>query len=101
MNDNAPEMLAILPDPKLFRAARSIQRICLILTGIGILFGVLPLLGLGGSAAVSRGAMPLIVTSLLCALSLVLSGTETDSVAFSFAVRVADLLAIFAAGVVV
>lgn len=101
MNDNAPETLAVLPDPKLFRAARSMQRICLILTAGAILFGLLQLLGWGGSAAAGRGALPLILTSLLCALSLVLSGTEADGVAFGYAVRAAHLLTIFAAAVVV
>ena len=101
MNENAPDTLNVLPDPKLFRAARSLQRICLILTAGGILFGLLPLLGLGGSAAAGRGALPLIVTSLLCALSLAFSGTEADRVAIRYAQRAANLLAIFAASVVV
>jgi diguanylate cyclase (GGDEF)-like protein len=101
MNENAPETLNVLPDPRLFRVARSMQRVCLILTGAGVLFGVMPLLGLGDAAATARGALPLLLTSLVCGLSLVLSGAETTSVGLNYAQRVANLLAIFAAAVVV
>jgi len=101
MNDTVPESLMVLPDPKLFRAARSMQRVCLILTGVSVLFAVLPLLGWGGSASAARGALPLIVTALLSVLSLVLSGMEAEGLAFVYAQRVINLLTIFAAAVVV
>ena len=101
MNDNAPETLTVLPDPKLFRVARLMQRVCLLLAAGSILFGLLQLLGWGGSATAARGALPVILTSLLCALSLMLSGTEANGVAFGYAHRAANLLAIFTAGVVV
>jgi diguanylate cyclase (GGDEF)-like protein len=101
MNGDAPDTLNVLPDPKLFRVARSLQRIGLILTAGSVLFGLLQLLGLGGSLAAARGALPLMLTSLLCALGLALSGAEADGVAIRYAQRTANLLAIFAASVVV
>ena len=93
--------MAVLPDPKLFRVARSMQRVCLILAAGSVLFGLLQLLGWGGSVAAARGALPLTLTSLLCVLSLVLSGTEADGIAFGYAQRAANLLAMLGAGVVV
>lgn len=101
MNENAPDTLNVLPDPKLFRAARSLQRVCLILGLVSSSFGLMQLLGIGGSAAAARGAVPLFVTSLLCGLSLALSGSESDGAAFSIAQRAANLLTIFAASVVI
>lgn len=104
MNDTAPDALTILPNPALFRAARWTQRIGIGVSAIAILFGFLPLAGLetyGTSSAMARGNLPVLVTALFCALSLLLSSPERTGVALSYAQRIANLFALFAASVVV
>lgn len=104
MNEIVPEALTVLPNPALFRAARWMQRISLGVAAIAIVIGFLPLLGLdiaGLTAPIARGCAPLLITALLCGLSLLLSAPGRTGVALSYAQRIANLLALFAAAVVI
>ena len=104
MNDIAPDTLTVLPDPRLFRAARWIQRVCLALTALGVLLGISPLFGAGfggSSAAAARGSLPLLVTALLSGISLFVSEPDRTGVVFIYVQRIVNLFAILAAAVVV
>jgi diguanylate cyclase (GGDEF)-like protein len=104
MNDTAPEMLAILPNPAMFRTARWLQRIALGVTGLGILIALMPLAygGFGGtSAAAARGSVPLLLTAALCMLTLLLSSWKGDARWIQMAQRVARGLALCGAATVV
>src|SRR5579863_10010620 len=95
MNENVPEMLTVLPDPKLFRAARWAQHVCLGVAAIGILLGLMPLLGLqlsGSSSIAARASLPYLITALLCGTSLLLSGSEWTGAAVTYVGRAANLL---------
>ncbi len=97
MNENVPDMPMVLPDPKLFRAARWGQRVSLVAAAIGILFGLMPLLGLrlgGWSTTTARASLPCLITALLCAVSLLLSDSEWTGVAIGRAGQAVDLLAL-------
>ncbi|HMG85906.1 MAG TPA: GGDEF domain-containing protein [Terracidiphilus sp.] len=100
MNEMVPETLTVLPDPKLFRAARWGQRVCLGVAAIGILFGLMPLLGIhlsGSSSTAARASLPFLVTALLCGISLLLSQSEWTGVAITYAGRATNLLVLCAA----
>ena len=101
MADTAPETLTVLPNPALFRAARWIQRAGLAITALAIIFGLLPLAGVLGSAAMARGSLPLMITAACCAASLVFSEAKRTGVRASYARRGANVLALFSAAVVV
>ncbi len=94
MNEMVPETLTVLPDPKLFRAARWGQRICLGVTAIGVLFGLLPLVGfhLGSSTTAALASLPFLITALLCGTSLLLSESEWTGVALTYVGRATNLL---------
>ncbi len=97
MNEMVPDTLTVLPDPKLFRAARWGQRVCLAVAAIGVLLGLMPLLGihLGGSSSTAASAsLPYLITALLCGLSLLLLDPEWTGVAAIYAGRAANLLAL-------
>jgi diguanylate cyclase (GGDEF)-like protein len=99
MNEIVPDTLTVLPDPRLFRAARWTQRVCLGIAAVAILFGLMPLAGtaLGGtSAATARTSLPFLLTALLCGLSLFLSEPDRTGVASGYARRIANFLAICA-----
>jgi diguanylate cyclase (GGDEF)-like protein len=103
MTEMLPEALTVLPNPTLFRAARSMQRIGLGATAAGIVFGLLPLTGLTGNGvttAVARGSLPLLAAALFSTLSLLFSSPERRGVAMSYARRIANLLVLFATAVV-
>jgi diguanylate cyclase (GGDEF)-like protein len=103
MNEMVPDTLTVLPDPKLFRAARWGQRICLGVTAIGVIVGLLPLVGIhfgGASSITARASLPYLMTALLCAISLLLSEPERSGVAISYAGHVVDFLAIGGAAAV-
>ena len=92
-----PDTLTVLPDPRLFRAARWGHRICLGVAVIGVIFGLLPLVGIhlsGSSAAATRAGVPYLITALLCVLSLFLSEPERSGVAIGYAGQAVDLLAL-------
>jgi len=95
MNAIAPDNLTVLPDPRLFRAARLVQRICLGVAGIAILLGVLTNIS-GSSATGARASLPFLITALLCSVSLLLSEPERSGVPIAYARRIANVLAICA-----
>jgi diguanylate cyclase (GGDEF)-like protein len=97
MNEMVPDTLTVLPDPKLFRAARWAQRVCLGVAGIAILFGLTPLLGIplgGSSPAAPRAGLPFLITALLCGISLLLSELEETRPAVNYAGHAVNVLAI-------
>lgn len=103
MLETVPDTLTVLPNATLFRAARWAHRACLGIAGIAIVFGVAPLPGLRESesaAAVARGGFPLMITGLLCAVSLLVSEPERGA-RFVYARRIAKLLTLLSAAVVV
>jgi len=103
MNDAVPETLSVLPNPAMFRAARSMQRIGLGAAGLGILFGLMPFAGIeiGGSTAVmARGSVPLLLSAAICVLSLLLSSGNSEGVTFRFARPIANALVFLGAAVV-
>ena len=101
MNDTVPEMLTVLPNPVLFRAARWMQRVGLGIAGLGILLGLIPLIGSDRiAAAMTRGALPLLFTAVFCTASLVVSAAERTGTTATYARRIANLLVVFAAAVV-
>lgn len=96
MNEIAPDTLTVLPDPKLFRGARWAQRVCLGVAAIGVLFGLMPLLGIhlgGSSSTAARASLPYVITALLCGISLLLSEPDGIGIASIYAGRAVDLLA--------
>jgi diguanylate cyclase (GGDEF)-like protein len=104
MNEIAPDTLQVLPNPTLFRAARWMQRVLIAASGIAILFGLLPLfgLGVGGSAiAAARGQIPLFFSALWSGVSLLASDPERESAVQSYVYRIANLLALAGGAAVV
>lgn len=103
MNDTTPETLTVLPNPALFRAARVMQRVGLGIAGLGILFGLMPLAGLRSSqtAAMARGAFPLLLTAIINAVGLQLLAMGRERVALLYAQRAANVMVLLAAAVVV
>jgi diguanylate cyclase (GGDEF)-like protein len=97
MNENVPDTLTVLPDPKLFRVARWGQRICVGAALIGVLIGLMPLVGMhlgGTSPNDARASLPYLITALLCAASLFLSEPERTGAAIANAGHAVDFLAI-------
>lgn len=105
MNETAPpEMLTVLPNPALFRGARLIQRIGLGISAAAILAGLMPLAGtaLGRPTSLgARGAIPLVLTAAICALSLLLSSLELEGGALAYAPRIANAMVLLAAAALV
>jgi diguanylate cyclase (GGDEF)-like protein len=103
MNDNVPDTLTVLPDPKLFRVARWGQRVCLGAALIGVLIGLMPLVGIhitGTSPNDARASLPYLITALFCAASLFLSEPERTGAAIANAGHAVDFLAICGAGAI-
>ncbi|MGC1420929.1 MAG: GGDEF domain-containing protein [Terracidiphilus sp.] len=94
MNETVPDNLTVLPDPRLFRAARWLQRVFLGVAAMAILLGAIPLVKspMNGVSPSTRAAFLLI--SLLCGVSLLLSEPERSGVAVAYARRIANFLAI-------
>src|SRR5512133_1357786 len=93
--EKVPETLTVLPDPKLFRAARWMQVACLGLAAATAGFHLLPLFGFGGVPEPARASLPLVLTGLVCAISLGLSGPDTSGSFLVQAVRAAKVLGVF------
>lgn len=100
MNGTAPEMLAVLPNPTLFRAARLTQRIALGIAGLGIVFALLPLATGGTGAGVARGSVPLLFTATICLLTLLLSSWDSGNAGMRFARRIANGLVLCGAAII-
>jgi diguanylate cyclase (GGDEF)-like protein len=99
MNDVVPETLTVLPDRRLFRAARWMHRICLGVAGIGILLGLTALVEMPSgvnSASTVRASLTFLLTVILCGASLFLSEPERTGVAVDYARRIVNLFAICA-----
>lgn len=104
MFETVPDTLTVLPNATMFRVARWSHRVCLGIAAIAIVFGVAPLLGVRASAATAamdRGELPLIITSLWCAVSLLVSEPERQGRGIVYVRRIAKLLALLSAGAVV
>ncbi|MGA9584702.1 MAG: GGDEF domain-containing protein [Terracidiphilus sp.] len=97
MNETVPDSLTVLPDPRLFRAARWMQRVWLGIAAIAVLLGLMPLAGMpviGSSVAAAHGDLPFLLTAFLCGLSLFLSEPDRTGIAVGYARRIANLFAI-------
>ena len=97
MNETAPDTLTVLPDPRLFRAARWMQRICLGIAAVSVLFGLMPLFGSeisGWLAATTGGSLLFLLTALLCGISLLLAEPGWTWVAVSYARSVVNVFVI-------
>lgn len=79
------------------------QRIGLAIAGAAILDGLLPLAGIAmdGNASAARGELPLLLTAMICGVSLVLSSIEAEGVGIVYARRGMNLLVLLAAVVTV
>jgi diguanylate cyclase (GGDEF)-like protein len=100
-NERAPESLTVLPDPKLFKIARQTQLICLGVAAATIVFHLLSLIGLVGSAESARASLPLVLTGLVCAISLALSGPDGTGNFVVHAGRGARVLGAFGGTVII
>lgn len=98
--DKVPESLTVLPDPKLFRLARWTQVVSLGVAAAAIVFHLLPLFGLFGIAESARSSLPLVLTGLVCAISLGLSGPDISGSLVVYAVRIARVLGVFGGAVI-
>src|SRR5580704_5567737 len=97
MNETVPDTLTVLPDPKLFRAARWARRVFLGVAAIGILLGLMPLLGIhlsGSSSNAARASLPYLITALLCGISLLLLESDGIGAAVRYGGPAANWLAI-------
>jgi diguanylate cyclase (GGDEF)-like protein len=97
MNETVPDTLTVLPDPKLFRAARWARRVFLGVAAIGILLGLMPLLGIhlsGSSSTAARASLPYLITALLCGISLLFLESDGIGAAVRYGGPAANWLAI-------
>jgi len=99
--ERVPESLTVLPDPKLFRMARQTQLICLGVAAATVVFHLLPLFGLAGAAVTARASLPLVLTGLICAISLGLSGPDGAGNLVVYAGRGARVLGVFGGAVII
>ncbi|WP_109484724.1 GGDEF domain-containing protein [Occallatibacter savannae] len=97
--DQVPESLTVLPDPKLFRLARWTQVISLCVAAAAALLHLLPLFA--GPAASARASLPVVLTGLVCAISLGLSGPDLSGTLAAYAARAAKVLGVFGGAVVI
>ncbi|MBS1802836.1 MAG: GGDEF domain-containing protein [Acidobacteria bacterium] len=98
--DKVPESLTVLPDPKLFRIARWAQVVSLGVAAAAIVFHLLPLFGLFGVAESARSSLPLVLTGLVCAIRLGLSGPDISGTLVVYVVRIARVLGVFGGAVI-
>ena len=99
--EKVPETLTVLPDPKLFRIARWMQVACLGLAAATVGFHLLPLLGLVGDPESARASLPLVLTGLVCAIGLGLSGPDSSGKFLIYTVRTAKVLGVFGGAVII
>jgi len=96
-----PETLTVLPDPQLFRIARWMQVVSLGVAAAAIAFHLLALFGLGNIQGAARASLPLVLTALVCAISLGLSGPDIRGSFVVYGVRGAKVLGVFGGAVIV
>src|SRR4051794_28291417 len=99
--DKVPETLTVLPDPQLFRIARWTQVISLVVGAAAIVFHLLPIFGLLADAQTARASLPLVLTAMMCAISLGLSGRDITGRLLVSVVRGTKVLGVFGAAVIV
>jgi diguanylate cyclase (GGDEF)-like protein len=99
--DKVPETLTVLPDPQLFRIARWTQVVSLFIGAAAIVFHLLPLFGLLADAQTARASLPLVLTALMCAISLGLSRPDTTGRILTYVMRGTKVLGVFGAAVIV
>jgi len=99
MEDKVPETLTVLPDPKLFRLARWMQLVSLCAAAAAALLQLLPLFT--GASQPARAGLPLVLTALVCAISLGLSGPDLAGTFAGHAARATRVLGVFGGAVVV
>jgi diguanylate cyclase (GGDEF)-like protein len=101
MEDTAPDTLAVLPDPALFRAARIAQLVCVVVGSLAILVDLLSLTGsVGKINLATRSNLPELLTGLFCAASLLASWSHRRGTAALYAQRVANGFAILGAAAI-
>src|SRR3954471_21592396 len=93
--EEVPETLTVLPDPKLFRLARWLQVACLGMAAVTVGFHLLQLFGFFGDPESARASLPLMLTGLVCAIGLGLSGPDLSGSFLVYAVRAAKVLGVF------
>jgi diguanylate cyclase (GGDEF)-like protein len=99
--DKVPETLTVLPDPKLFRLARWMQVACIGVAALAIGFQLLSSFGSAGMAQSARASLPLVLTGLVCAIGLGLSGPDSSGNFVVYAVRAAKVLGAFGGAVII
>jgi diguanylate cyclase (GGDEF)-like protein len=99
--EKIPETLTVLPDPKLFRLARWMQVISLSVAAAAVGFHLLPLFGSTGVAGSAHASLPLVLTGLVCAISLGLSGPDSSGSFVLNTVRAAKVLGVFGGAVII
>lgn len=99
VEDKVPETLTVLPDPKLFRLARWMQLLSLCVAAVSALLQLLPLFT--GASEPARAGLPVVLTGLVCAISLGLSGPDLAGTFAGHAARVTRVLGVFGGAVVV
>lgn len=99
--DKVPETLTVLPDPTLFRFARWTQVACLCLAAATAGFHLLPLFGIVGVPEFARASLPLVLTGLVCAIGLGLSGPDSSGSFVLYAVRATKVLGVFGGAVII
>lgn len=104
IDEAVPERLTVLPNPKLFRVARWMQVVCMGAGGVSATVAVLQVLGLIPRVHVTdalKASLPMLLTGLVCAIALGLSGSRRTHKAAAYVGRSARLLAVLGAAVII
>lgn len=103
-DDIVPERLTVLPNPKLFRAARWMQIACLATGALACIVALLRAIGVlpsAGAADALKVSLPMLLTGLASAIGLGLSEPEGERKIAIYAGRAARALAVLGAAVIV
>ncbi|HXS75783.1 MAG TPA: GGDEF domain-containing protein, partial [Terracidiphilus sp.] len=103
-DDSVPERLTVLPNPKLFRAARWMQVASLAVAAFATIFALLSPVGMAPNLQARealKANLPMLLTGLFCAIGLGLSGPEEMLKFFVYIGRIARLLAMFGAAIII
>ena len=104
VDEVVPERLTVLPNPKLFRIGRWIQAVCLGAGGVSATVALLQVLGLVPRVQVThalQASLPMLLTGLVCAIALSLSGSRKTRNAFSYVGRTARWLAVLGGAIII